>query len=278
MKTRITTLSDNTIDRGDFLGEWGLSILIETEEINILFDTGKSISAAYNADSMGIDLRAIDKIVLSHGHYDHTGGLPHILRKISKGAEIIAHPDIWTAKYARRQGEPERYIGIPYCRYELESLGARFSLTSKPVWITDAITTTGEIPMVTDFEKIDDALFVKTETGWQPDELNDDQALAVITEKGLIVILGCAHRGMINTLYHVRQLTGVNTVHTVIGGAHLMNASKERIDKTITALRDLGIRKLGLCHCTDLPAMSLMAHEFRETFFFNKAGVSIESP
>jgi 7,8-dihydropterin-6-yl-methyl-4-(beta-D-ribofuranosyl)aminobenzene 5'-phosphate synthase len=225
---------------------------------------------------MGINLGTIDKIVLSHGHYDHTGGLPHILRKMRKEAEIIAHPDIWTAKYARRQGERDRYIGIPFQRYELESLGARFNLTSEPVRITDAITTTGEIPMATDFEDIDDALFVRTETGWHPDKLMDDQALIISTRRGLIVILGCAHRGMINTLYHARQLTGVETIHTVVGGAHLVNASEERMYKTIVALRDLDVQRLALCHCTGLPAACLMAQEFGEKFYFNSVGTSIE--
>jgi 7,8-dihydropterin-6-yl-methyl-4-(beta-D-ribofuranosyl)aminobenzene 5'-phosphate synthase len=276
LKARITTLSDNIVGLGDFLGEWGLSILVETENATTLFDSGKSISAGYNADTMGIDLGTIDKIVLSHGHYDHTGGLPHILRKMRKEVEIIAHPDIWSAKYSRRQGEPERYIGLPFQRYELERLGARFNLTSKPVSITNTITTTGEIPMVTSFEEIDKTLFVRKDTGWQPDELMDDQALIISTRRGLIVILGCAHRGMINTLYHARQLTGVETIHAVIGGAHLMNASKERMCKTIAASRELGVERLGLCHCTDLPAISLMAQEFSANFFFNRAGVSIE--
>ena len=276
MKIRISTLSDNIARRGDFLGEWGLSILVEAGDTSILLDSGKGISASYNADTMGIDLGKIDKIVLSHGHYDHTGGLPHILRKMRKGVEILAHPDIWATKYSRHQDEPERYIGIPFQRYELESLGVRFNLTSKPVRITDEITTTGEITMVTDFEEIDNALFVRKETGWQQDELMDDQALIISTRRGLTVVLGCAHRGIINTLYHARQLTGVETVHTVVGGAHLMNASEERLYKTIAALRDLGVQQLGLCHCTDLSAISLMAQEFKKQFFFNKAGVSIE--
>ena len=116
MSLRITTLSENTAGPGDFLGEWGLSFLIEDNEITILFDTGKGFSAAYNADSLGIDLRNVDKIVLSHGHYDHTGGLRYVLRKMQKHVEILAHPDIWQAKYARREGAPDRYIGIPFQR------------------------------------------------------------------------------------------------------------------------------------------------------------------
>ncbi|MFC1909345.1 MBL fold metallo-hydrolase [Chloroflexota bacterium] len=276
MALRITTLSENTAGKGDFLGEWGLSILLETGGTTILFDSGKSISAVYNADALNIDLSKISKIVLSHGHYDHTGGLRDVLRRIGKEVEVIAHPDIWQPKYARRKDEPDRYIGIPFQRKELDSLGACFKLSKEPIQITDNIMTTGEVPMVTGFEQIDDGLFIREDSGWQPDKLLDDQALVVKTGAGLVVILGCAHRGMINTLYHARHLTGVDKIHTVIGGSHLMGVPEERLWQTIDALRGLDIQRMGLCHCTDLPVASLLGQEFGEVFFFNKAGSVIE--
>ena len=279
MKLRITTLSENTAGVGNLLAEWGLSILIETDDINILLDTSSGISASHNADILGIDLGKIDKIVLSHGHFDHTGGLRQILRKMRKEVEIIAHPDIWAAKYARRQGQKDRYIGMPFQRQELESLGANFTLTTKSIKITDNIMTTGEIPLVTDFEEIEpNRFFVREKTGWQPDELLDDQALIINTEQGLVVILGCAHRGIINTLYHAQQLTGVKPIHMVLGGCHLISASKERIRLTISALRELNAQKLGVSHCTGLPATVIMAQEFGDKFFFNNAGTRINLP
>ncbi len=278
MKLRITTLSENTAGRVNLLAEWGLSILVETDNVNILLDTGQGISAGYNADMLGIDLSKIDKIVLSHGHSDHTGGLREMLRKMRKEVEIIAHPDIWAAKYSRRQGQKDRYAGIPFQRLELESLGAIFNLTAKPTKIADNIMTTGEIPMVTEFEEIDAPLFIKEGTGWQPDKLFDDQALIINTEPGLVVILGCAHRGIINTLYHAQQLTGVKQIHTVLGGCHLISASEERIWLTIAALRELDVQRLGLSHCTGLPAAVIIAQEFGDRFFFNNAGTSTDLP
>jgi len=278
MGLRITTLSDNTAGRGRFLAEWGLSFLVEADEVNILFDTGKSISASHNADTVRFDLSQIDKIVLSHGHNDHTGGLRQILRKMKKEVEIIAHPDIWSAKYRCRQGEADKYIGIPFQRQKLESLGVSFNLTTKPVKITDNIMTTGEIPMVTEFEEIDPNLFVKEDTGLQPDKLLDDLALVINTGAGLVVVLGCAHHGIINTLYHAQQLTAVKPIHAVLGGAHLISASKERIRLTIAALKELGVQKLGLCHCTDMPAACLLAQEFGDKFFFNNAGTITDLP
>jgi len=278
LELRITTLSENTVAMGNLLAEQGLSILVETGEVNVLLDTGQSISASYNADTLGIDLSKIDKIVLSHGHSDHTGGLRQILTRMRKEVEIIAHPDIWQAKYARRQGEADRYIGIPFQRQGLESLGGSFNLTTKPIKITDNIMTTGEIPMVTDYEETDPDLFVKEATGWQPDKLLDDQALIINTEQGLVVILGCAHRGIINTLYHAQQLTGVKPIHTVLGGSHLIRASEERVWLTIAVLRDLGVQRLGLCHCTGLSTSVLLAQEFGDSFFFNNTGTSINLP
>lgn len=274
MKLRITTLSENTACLGNFLGEWGLSILVETGEMNILLDTGQSISAAYNADILGIDLSQVDKIVLSHGHFDHTGGLRQVLRRMGKEVEIIAHPDMWQAKYSLREGV-ERYIGIPFARRELEGLGANFKLTPGPVRLTDNIMTTGEIPMVTEFEEIDADLVVKEGAGFKPDNVLDDQALIINTAAGLVVILGCAHRGIINTLYYARQLTGVKAVHMVLGGCHLMSATEERIWLTISALKELGVERLGVSHCTGLPAATVMAPEFGEAFFFNNAGTQI---
>lgn len=275
MTLRITTLSENTAGIGDFIGEWGLSILVETGDITILFDTGKSISAVYNADSLNIDFSRIDKIVLSHGHYDHTGGLRGVLRRINKEIEIIAHPDIWQVKYSKRKNRPAQYIGIPFQQKELESLGARFNLTKEPVKLTDNILTTGEVPMVTDYEHIDEGLYVQEGTDLRPDNVLDDLSLAIKTEAGLVVILGCAHRGVINTLYHIRQLTGVDKIHTIVGGSHLMGVSEERIWQTVAALRELEVQRLGLCHCTDLPAAGVLAQEFGERFFYNKAGTTI---
>jgi len=278
MNLHITTLTDNIASGGNILAEQGLSILVETEETTILLDTGKTFTATHNADALGIDLSKIDKIILSHGHNDHTGGLRQILHRIGKEIEIIAHPDVWGDKYGRRQGEKDRYIGIPFVRQQLESLGANFNLTTKPVKITESIMTTGEIPMVTEFEEIDPTLFVKEDTGWQPDKLKDDLAIIINTEYGLIIILSCAHRGIINTIYHAQQLTGVKGVHMILGGSHLISASEERLWLTIAALRELGVPRLGLSHCTGLPAMSLLAQEFGENFFFNTAGTSLSLP
>jgi 7,8-dihydropterin-6-yl-methyl-4-(beta-D-ribofuranosyl)aminobenzene 5'-phosphate synthase len=275
MSIQITTLSENTALGTRLLAEWGLSILIEADNHRILLDTGQSFSAAYNAVVLGIDLSRIDRIVFSHGHYDHTGGLLYILRMVKGRVEVIGHPDIWAAKYGKQSDEEEEYIGVPFPREAAETLGAFFNLTSEPVWISENIVTSGEIPMITEYEKIDPTLYVKQGDELKPDPLWDDQALFIKSRKGLIIILGCAHRGVINTIRHAQKLTGLEPVYAVIGGTHLNSASPQQLNLTIAELLSSGVQRLGACHCTGLPASAILDQTFGEAFFFNNAGTCI---
>jgi len=270
MEVRITTLSENTANFG-FLAEWGISILIEVDGMKILVDTGLSFSAVHNAKLLGVDLSTIDRIVLSHGHADHTGGLRDVL-KIKGEVEVIAHPDIWAARYVQRDQKEVQYCGIPFSREESESWGARFNLSREPIYITDNVLTTGEIPMLSSYEKIENNLFVKENDTLCQDPLADDLALVIDTDFGLVVILGCAHRGIVNTLRQAQQLTGKELVYAVIGGTHLYRASKERIEKTIVDLKKMGVQRLGVSHCTGFHAAAQMAQEFEGVFFLNNAG------
>jgi len=276
MQIRITTLSENTANYG-FLAEWGLSILVEVDGARTLMDTGLSFSVVHNAQLMGVDLSAIDRIVLSHGHADHTGGLRDVL-KVKGEVEVIAHPDIFTAKYVQRNQEGVKYCGIPFSREELESRGARFNLTREPIRISENVMTTGEIPMVSGYEGVENNLFVKEGAALHQDPLADDIALVVDTEFGLVVILGCAHRGIVNTLRHAQNLTGKELVYAAIGGTHLFRASGEQIEKTIADLKEMGIQKLGVSHCTGFRASARLAQEFENVFFLNNAGTRLTLP
>jgi 7,8-dihydropterin-6-yl-methyl-4-(beta-D-ribofuranosyl)aminobenzene 5'-phosphate synthase len=129
--------------------------------------------------------------------------------------------------------------------------------------------------MITDYETIDSVLYIKENDNFKPDPLRDDLALFIKSPQGLIVILGCAHRGIINTLKHAQNITGVEPIYAVIGGTHLMSASPQRMDLTIAALRNMGIQKLGVSHCTGMAASAILAQAFRDKFFFNNAGTSL---
>jgi 7,8-dihydropterin-6-yl-methyl-4-(beta-D-ribofuranosyl)aminobenzene 5'-phosphate synthase len=271
MKINIITLAENTAEMG-CLAEWGLSMFIEADGARILFDTGMGVAAVHNAALMDIDLKTVDRIVISHGHHDHTGGLRDVLMRMKKDVEVIAHPDIWALKYGRRGEQPAHFAGLPFRRELLENLGARFHLTRKSVRITDHVLTTGEIPMLTGYEEIDSGLFDKKTGEMIPDELADDLAIIIDAEYGLVVILGCAHRGIVNTLKHAQKLTGKELIYAAIGGTHLLNAERERWEKTAADLKAMGVQYLGVSHCTGFEASAYLAQEFGEGFFLNNSG------
>lgn len=279
MKLVLNTLCENTAGTIGISGEWGLSIMVEAGGNAVLLDTGYNGKLVENAGICGVDLRKVDKVILSHGHADHTGGLRSFLQYINKEIEIIAHPDVWGKKYTRRnkdQKDKYSYIGIPFCSEELTGLGVEFKYTREPLWLNDFIVVTGEIPMVTPFESIDENLFLRDESGFVADPLKDDQALIIKSNSGLVIVSGCAHRGIINIILHARKITGVEKVYAVVGGTHLFRASQERVAKTITALRDFGVEKLGVSHCTGLPVAAELARSLEGAFFFNNAGTRIE--
>jgi 7,8-dihydropterin-6-yl-methyl-4-(beta-D-ribofuranosyl)aminobenzene 5'-phosphate synthase len=271
MEIKITTLAENTAEMG-YLAEWGLSMFIEADGVKVLFDTGMGIAAVHNAQLLGLDLGTIDRIVLSHGHRDHTGGLREVLMLMKKDVEIIAHPDIWALKYTRWRKKSEHYSGLPFRRELLENLGARFNMTDKPVRITDHFMTTGEIPMISQYEEIDSGLYDKETGEMLPDELKDDLALVIDAEYGLVVILGCAHHGVVNTLKQAQEVTGKELIYAAIGGTHLLNADLERWQKTAADLKEMGVQYLGVSHCTGFEASVYLAQEFGERFFLNNSG------
>ena len=273
MAVRITTLSENTAELG-FLGEWGLSVLIETDTKKVLLDTGMSISAVQNADLLGFDFSTLDAIVLSHAHADHTGGLRDVLRRVRKEIEVVAHPDIWIPKYVVF-GEWRRYAGMPFLREELEAMGAQFTLTAEPYRVCDEVMTTGEVAVTVDFEPIDARLCIKLGDELVPDPMTDDLAVVVRTGEGLALITGCAHRGIVNTVRHVQNITDGEYIHTILGGTHLHLVPQERIDKTIAELRELGLQRLGVSHCTGFHSAAALAREFGEIFFTNNAGTQL---
>lgn len=280
MHIRFSTIAENSVSWLGLLAEWGLSILVETDDTSVLVDTGRSMVAAHNARIMGTDVKKIDKIMFSHGHEDHTGGLVDLLRlrsMLEAPLEVIAHPDVWAPKYWRSSdGSRHGYIGIPYARKLAESLGASFRLTPEPVWITDRIVTSGEVPMLNDFEEIDANACVQTDAGYAADPLNDDQSLFIKSDKGLIIVAGCAHRGIVNTMKHAQKITGCHDVYAIIGGIHLFGASQHRIQLTVEEIKRLDVQRIGVSHCTGPSASARLAHELGDRFFFNQAGTCTE--
>lgn len=271
---RLVTLTDNSVGlRRGVLAEHGFSVYLEFEGYRLLFDAGQTYAASRNADLLGIDLAAVP-VALSHGHYDHTGGLPGLLERTGP-VPVYAHPEVFVSRYTRRGGAL-RQIGIPYDRGYLEEMGAAFDLSRKEREIYPGVWLTGEIPKTTKYEAASEDLVVVSEDGKiEVDPIADDQALVLVLKRGLFVILGCAHSGMINTLVHAKRVTGVETVLGVAGGTHLGFGGEERLAETIAALRSFEIEILAPSHCTGFAAASALAAEFADRFVENCVGTKI---
>jgi len=205
MDTRITIVVDNNV-QGTLGSEHGFSMWIESGGKRILFDTGQGPALESNVPKLGIDIGAADLMVLSHGHYDHTGGLPYVVAHAPK-IEIYCHPGAVQPRYAIRDGKT-RSIGIPHASAEaLERFPSeRLHWVPEPVMLTESIGLTGPIPRVTAYEDTGGPFFLDPQ-GTRPDLIEDDQALWIQTHEGLVVCMGCAHAGLINTLYYLLDLT-----------------------------------------------------------------------
>lgn len=214
-----------------------------------------------NLTKSGHEVKDICTVVLSHGHYDHTGGLKPL---IAAGAqfELIAHPDVFTEKVAPYPGKGIVPIGIPITRDELAASGVSVRLEKEPSQIAPGITSTGEIPLWTDYEKIEPILMVRENGKEIPDPLADDQALVLDTDKGIVLLLGCTHRGLVNTLNYVADLTGGKPLHAIIGGLHLERSPEAQIENTIDALRVFDPKIIGVTHCTGMRAIVPLINAF----------------
>ncbi len=274
MNIELSILSDNYADPG-FLCEWGLSILVETRSRKVLFDTGASNSVTHNIRIFGKELTGISEIVLSHGHCDHTGGLLSILGEIGQ-TTIICHPSAFNCKYNCCQADgSKKSIGMPFSMVEIEEAGGLIEAATTPSWITETILTTGEIPLINDFEEPDTCLYEKIGSQFVPDKILDDLALIVNTVSGLIVITGCAHRGIINTLNRAIALTGANRIRAVIGGLHLHNSTDEHILKTARTLFEMDVGKIYAGHCTGNKASGVLSEKLGKAHSSLSAGMQI---
>jgi 7,8-dihydropterin-6-yl-methyl-4-(beta-D-ribofuranosyl)aminobenzene 5'-phosphate synthase len=245
---KLTVLTENAAS-GKFAAEHGLSYLIEHDNTMLLFDTGHSDIFLKNAIKLNIDIDKVQTVALSHGHWDHGDGLRFINNK-----KLISHPDIFKKRYSKNSGN---YIGLSMTKNEIYK-NFEFISSLTPFHITDKIIFLGEIPRENDFES-KKTTFID-ENGIY-DFVPDDSALAIINNNQLVVISGCAHSGICNTIEYAKNVTGISTIQTVIGGFHL-KVNDVQTKKTIEYLKQLDIENILPSHCTELPVLANFFYEF----------------
>jgi 7,8-dihydropterin-6-yl-methyl-4-(beta-D-ribofuranosyl)aminobenzene 5'-phosphate synthase len=249
---QVTVLTDN------YAGvhtpsEHGLSYLIEYDGKRLLFDTGQSDMFLRNAESMKISLSDIDAVILSHGHYDHGNGLAYL-----DGFRLICHPGCFVKRYGKKD---QSYIGLKMSR---EELSEKFNLVTSevPFKISENIIFLGAIPRISDFESKSTGFVFEDGT---PDFVDDDSAVAMVSDSGIFVITGCGHAGVVNTLEHAKRVTGEERITGIMGGFHLKENDRQTME-TISYLKANGLKHVFPSHCTGLPALSAFYENFGNAF------------
>jgi len=258
-------VDNNTLNASFLLTEHGVAFAIETPTGHILFDTGQSGDVlAHNAAQMGLDLHQMDALALSHAHYDHTGGLETFLTHSRPGLPLYAHPDLFRERYAVKDGQP-RSIGLRMTHIDLAQRTA-LHLSAESMEILPGVWTTGEIIARNEFEGRSSHHYVRVGETWQPDPYQDDLSLVLQTSQGLVIVCGCCHAGLLNTLAHIRHSFS-QPFRAIVGGTHLAAAGPEVMSHVVAELREQCGRRvpdLYLNHCTGEQALATLAQAFGE--------------
>ena len=278
MSTKITILVDNTAS-GALLGEHGLSMLVEVGDSKILFDAGQGVAFEENVKRLGIDLTSLTHFAFSHGHYDHTGGIA-TLAAIPEHADftprIHMHPAALDSKFAEEPDGSAKQIGISpeNCEWLL-SRGDSLLLSCEFVEIAAGVHATGEIPLLFPEEVVSSRFRLDVELT-RLDGMMDDLALFMETGSGIVVLLGCCHRGLANTLRQVANIVGSDEIAAVIGGTHLRHATRERLDFTIDTIRKHRVGCFVATHCTGFESAAYLKHALPDIFSAGFAGMTLE--
>ena len=269
----LTLVEDSVQMHGSLLGEHGLSFLLTAETeghvIRGLLDVGQTPEVlSHNMRSLGISPASIDFLVLSHCHYDHTGGVARFVKSTGKkNFPVIAHPGLFRTHFTVDPLPVSKGLQAGDSREEIEAAGGKFFLSSDPFPLASGLTTSGEIPRETDFEGPGKRFFTLSEGRVCQDEMADDMAVfALVKGKGVVVVAGCSHSGIVNILKRAHSLFPGEPIAGIAGGLHLINGTEEKMEKTLDGLKEFEPGWVAAGHCTGFPMQVKLALTFGKIF------------
>lgn len=282
---KITTLIENEPDDGAELAyEHGLSLFIEFDGKKILFDAGQTGAFLENAVKLGKQMEAVDFIFISHGHYDHSGGVPTLLdylrdwngeKSDSSRISMYVGAELFIPKYKKLPDDNWHYNGNPFTEAEVADAPVELhKLTEDVTYITKKIMVFKNFVRYTEYEKTNPKFYVKQDNignFYKPDEFVDEIVLGLLTSKGLVLVVGCSHVGIVNIMENVTRRTGL-PIYSVLGGTHLVEADEQRLQKTVAAMRNYNLQEIAVSHCTGEQGMALVQEEFGLGFVRNNTG------
>lgn len=270
---KITTLMENKVKEGlDLHHEHGLSILIQVDNKKILFDLGQSGNFIQNAKSLDVNLKDLDYVTISHGHFDHSGGLERLIEEVNPEIKLYLGNGFFTPKYSLREDGEYAYLGNPFDENYLKEMEIDYNFVKDDItYLTEYLMIFTNFQRDEEFENTSPNMFLKQGEDYIKDEFLDEISLGVKTDKGILLIVGCSHVGILNIINTVEKRTGLN-IYGLIGGTHLVKEDDEKINNIIDHLKEKEIQVIGACHCTGKQGETMLEQQMEEKFINNNTG------
>lgn len=274
---KITTLIENQAGEDENLHtEHGLSVYVEVDGKHILFDTGQSGNFIDNAKELNIDLKKLDYVIISHGHYDHSGGFERLVKEINPNIKLYIGNGFFNKKYSLISEDNYEYIGNPFDESFLKEKKIPTEYINQDVInITENLSIFTNFNRKKEFENTNQDMYLKENGKYKKDIFLDEISMGIKTDKGLFVIVGCSHVGIVNILGTIIQRTNMD-IYALIGGTHLIKEDNEKINKTIEYIKEKNIKLVGACHCTGKQGLTMLSQQLEENFINNNTGDTLK--